>query len=147
MSKLFVYYTNSGNGEVLSKRVCELGADLRRVQPKKDLPKSFLGKMLSGGFQASVKYKAKLDNFDFDISQYDEIIIGSPIWNGRISSPINSVLGALDLTEKKVTFILYSASGKADKSVQRINKEYPSARVIVLKEPKKYGDELEKIDI
>ncbi|MBQ6477038.1 MAG: hypothetical protein IJI43_01195 [Bacilli bacterium] len=143
MKKLFIYYSFSGNGDVvaeyLSKKV-----DVYKVVPKKPLSNNkFLG-ILAGGFKALINYKDELDNFDID-TKYDEIIIGSPIWNSRISSPINTVLDKTNLSGKKLTFILYSGSGTSKGATKRINKLYPSAKIINLKEPLKNKKELKKI--
>ncbi len=145
MKKLFIYYSHTGNGEVVAEHFSDEGVEVRRVYPKKDLPKSFFFGILAGGFQATIKKKAKLNDFDSDISSYDHIYIGSPIWNARFSCPINTVLEQLDLSNKKLTFVLYSGSGEADKAVKRINKEYPNSEIIILKEPKKYSEELNKL--
>ena len=116
MKKLFIYYSYTGNGEVVKQKMQEKGYDIRKVETLKNLPKSFFFAMMAGGFQAGIKKKAKLKEFDFDISEYDEIVIGSPIWNGRFSSPINTVLSQLDLSNKKVTFVFYSGSGEGKKA-------------------------------
>lgn len=145
MKKLFIYYSHTGNGEVVAEHFSDEGVEVRRVYPKKDLPKSFFFGILAGGFQATINKKAKLNDFDSDISGYDHIYIGSPIWNARFSCPINTVLEQLDLSNKKLTFVLYSGSGEADKAVKRINKEYPNSEIIILKEPKKYSEELNKL--
>ena len=100
--------------------------------------------MLVGGFKALTKYKEKLIDFNNDISNYDEIIIGSPIWCDRLSSPINTVLNELDLSNKKVSFILYSGSGVANKASKVIKDKY-NANIIILKEPIKYKEELDKL--
>ena len=111
------------------------GIEVRKVITKEELPKNFVLRIMSGGYKAMIQYKDKLDNFDTDISNYDEVIIGSPIWNSRLSSPINTVLDKLKLEGKRVTFILYSGSGKSVKATQRIKKEYSSAKIIDIKNP------------
>ena len=146
MKKLFIYYSYTGNGELIANNLKEKGYDLRLVIRKKKLPKSFFFGILAGGFLASTKHKDKLVDFDENVEEYDEIVIGSPIWNARFSSPINTVLAKLNLKDKKVKFILYSGSGEAPKALKRINKEYPEAEVIILKEPKKYNEELTKLN-
>ena len=146
MKKLFVYYSYTGSGEVVANYLKEtLFIDVREVKRLKKMPKSFFGGMMTGGFLASIKHKDKLVDFDNNIDEYEEIIIGSPIWNGRVSSPINTVIDLLDLREKKVTFIFYAGSGEGKPALKRINKDFPGANVIFLKEPKKYPQELEKL--
>lgn len=63
-----------------------------------------------------------------------------------MSSPINTVLKKLNLKDKKLSFILYSGSGKAPKAIEIINKKYTNVKIIELKEPKKNKEELKKID-
>lgn len=145
--KIFIYYSLSGNGDKIANYLMQKGIDIRKVLLEKDMPKSRAGSILKGGFLASINYKSKLKDFNDNIDSYDEVIIGSPIWNSRLSSPINTVLSKLDLSNKKVTFILYSASGKDNKAMNKINKIYPNANIINLCEPSKndFSDKLSNI--
>ena len=147
MNKIFIYYSLSGNGDSVANYLMNKGIDIRKVLLKKEFPKSKFGSIMKGGFLASINYKSKLLDFNSDISSYNHIIIGTPIWNSRISTPINTVLSKLDLTNKELTFILYSASGSDNKAMERINKEYPNANIINLREPKKndFASELSNI--
>ena len=146
MSKLFIYYSHSGNGDKVAEYLSARGVQTRKIERKKKLPKNMFGLMMTGGFLAGIKYKDKVLDYDKNIASYDEIIIGSPIWNGRIACPINTVLSELDLSGKKVVFIFYSGSGEAFKAVMRIHKEYPDAIFYILKEPKQYVDQLSSLD-
>ena len=143
--KLFIYYSLSGNGDIIADKMKELGYDLRKVNAK-SLKKNNFWNIFKGGFLAGIGAKAKLIDYNNDISNYDEICIGSPIWNGTFSCPINTVLAKTNLDNKNIRFILYSGSGEAKKAIKKINKNYPNAQIIVLKEPKKYNEELEKIN-
>ena len=102
--------------------------------------------MMVGGFQAGMNKKAKLKPFDQDISMYDEIVIGSPIWNARFSPALNGLLATLDFSMKKLSFVFCSGSGEGQKAVERLQKEYSDATYTFLKEPKKYPEELKKLD-
>lgn len=145
MKKLFIYYSYTGNGEIVANEMKQQGFDIRKAVPKKSLPKSFFWGVLTGGFLAGIKAKSKLVDFDSNVSDYDLVAIGSPIWNARFSAPINRVLKDIDLNNKDLVFVFYSGSGDAPKAVKRITKEYPNAKYIILKEPKKYPDELKKL--
>ena len=147
MKKLFVYHSYTGNGEIVASVMKEHGFELRKVQEKKKMPKSFFWGMMVGGFRATAGKKGKLIDYNNDISEFDEIIIGSPIWNARLTPTTNGVLANTDFTNKKVTFILYSGSGTAKKATKKINKLFPNANIIYLKEPKKYPEELKKLDV
>lgn len=145
MKRLFIYYSLNGNGDIVANYLKDKNIDIRKVIIKDRMPKSFALQILMGGFLAGISYKAKLDNFDSDISNYDEIIIGSPVWNGRLSCPINTVLDEINLESKKITFILYSGSGTAFKAEKIISEKYKNANIIMLKEPKKNEKEMESV--
>ena len=144
MKRVFIYYSLSGNGEAVADYLSKKDYSIVKVETKSKMPKSMFFRILVGGFKASVNYKDKLKDFDPDISKYDEIVIGSPIWNSRLCSAINSVLDKIDLTGKKVTFVLYSASGEENKATEILKDKY-NCEVINLKEPKKNNDELNKL--
>ncbi|MBR4496535.1 MAG: hypothetical protein IKP12_05335 [Acholeplasmatales bacterium] len=146
MSKLFIYYSNSGNGDVVASKMKDLGYDIRKVLTNYKLSKNLFLACIKGGFHATIKKKAKLNNYNNDVTNYDEICIGSPIWNGRFSCPINTVLKNTNLENKLLTFILYSGGGEAKKAYQRILKEYPTAKIIILKQPKSNLGELDRIE-
>ena len=147
MNKLFIYYSLTGNGDYIANYLKDKGYEIRKVIEKKKAPKKFFFRVLIGGFRAGLTLKGKLIGYDNDVSAYDEIVIGTPVWNGRFPPAINSVLTNTDLTNKKLTFLFYSGSGEMPKVYKKINEVYPEARIIVLKEPKTHETEIAKIDI
>lgn len=144
MKKIFIYYSLTGNGDVVADYLKEKGYDIRKVIPKNKLPKNFFLSMMVGGFKSSTNKKDKLIDFNTDISGYDEVIIGSPIWNDRLCSPINTVFNKLNFNNKKLSFILYSGGGTANTAIEKIKKLY-NAKIVVLKSPKANKGELDKI--
>ena len=146
MKKLFIYYSLTGNGDVIADLLKEKGYEIRKVIPKDSLPKNFFLSMMIGGFKAFINMKDELIDFNSDIADYDKIVIGSPVWNDRISSPINTVLSKLEINNKDLSFVLYSASGKASRASEKIRK-YNDADIVVLKSPKDNKEELNKINI
>jgi flavodoxin len=141
MKKIFIYYSLSGNGDVVATYLKTKNIDVRKVIIKDKMPKSYIGQILKGGFLAGINYKMELDNFDNNTDNYDEIIIGSPIWNGRLACPINTVLDNIDLN-KRISFVLYSGSGEAPKAEKMIKEGFGNVNIIVLKDPKKNIDDM-----
>ena len=147
MKKIFIYYSFTGNGDVVAKEFKIKGYDTFKIVTKEELPKNFILSMLVGGFKAGIGYRDKIEDIKYDMSSYDEIIIGTPIWNGRISSPINTLLKQIDFTDKKITFVFYSGSGKIDKALKQLDKVCSKYKTINLVEPKKNKDEIKKLNI
>ena len=144
MRKLFIYYSLSGNGDYVANYLKNRNIDIRKVVPKKALPHNMILRILKGGFLAGINYQDELTDFDSNISSYDEIIIGSPIWNGRLSTPINTVLSKIDMIGKKIVFILYSGSGEAPKASALLHEKYPNSEILIIKEPNKYQNEVKE---
>lgn len=145
MKKLFIYYSLSGNGDLVADYLKEKGFDIRKIETTYKLSKHMFFAMMKGGSNALFGKKAKLINYNNDISEYDEIYIGSPIWNSRLTPPINTVLRDTDLSSKKLTFVFYSGGGTSKKATKKVNKLYNNPNIINLKQPNKYNDELKKL--
>ena len=145
MDKLFIYYSFTGNGDAIATYLSEKGYELRKVEEKKKMPKTLFFSILQGGFRAGINAKGKLINYDNDVSKYEEIVIGSPIWNGKLVPAINSVLEQTSLSDKKVSFVLYSGSGNGKKAEKKINKLFSNSKIIILKEPSKNKTEINKL--
>lgn len=147
MNKVFIYYSLTGNGDVVADYFKKRGFDTEKIISKDKMPKNKALRILKGGFLATMEFETDIETPDINVKKYKEIIIGSPVWNSRLTPPINALLNELFLSEKKVTFVLYSASGTAPKAVKKINTLYPKSKVIVLKEPLKNKEELKKLDV
>ena len=144
MKKLYIYFSLSGNGDIVADEFKNNGYEIRKVISKSKYPKNKFMLMMIGGYKSSFDKKDKLINFDSNISSYGKIVIGSPTWNDRISAPINGVLDLVNLKDKDVEFVLYSASGEANIAKDKIKLLY-NKEAIVLKEPKKNKNELRKL--
>ncbi|MBO4501203.1 MAG: hypothetical protein J5760_03080 [Clostridia bacterium] len=145
MKKLFIYYSNTENCAFVAEAFAKRGYDVCRVHPKKELPRAFILQMLTGGYRAWRKKCTPLKKYGTDVSAYDRVIIGSPIWNGRISAPVNTLLCDEAVKAKVSAFVFCAGGGTAPKAVERVKDEFPGAAAAVLKEPKRHPDELEKL--
>lgn len=145
MKKIFIYFSLTGNGDYVANYYKEKGYEIRKVITKSKYPKKMFPLMMIGGFKAATKHKDKLVDFDNNIDDYDEIVIGSPIWFDRLSCPTNTVLSKLNLSNKSVTFVLYSGSGTSGVATKLIEEKYKGAKIINLKEPKNNIKEVDKL--
>ena len=102
-------------------------------------------RILMGGFLAEINYKDVLVNFNSDIENYDEIFIGSPVWNGKLVPAINTVLNIINIKNKNINFIIYSGSGNITKLKSILKSKYSTAKIISLVLPKENNKELDKL--
>ena len=105
MKTLIVYYSMEGNTDHMAKRIAEkISADLLRIEPVKAYrDKGFL-KFVWGGKSAVMGEKPELKPYDADLSAYDRIIFGSPVWAANITPPLRTFVSdnMESLTGKKL---------------------------------------------
>ena len=129
MKRLVVYYSLSGNTEEAAKKIAEaLGADLLQLETVQKMPKSFAAQIIVGGGQVMFNHIPWLKPMDKDVSDYDEIILGSPIWNSKGVPAVNAFLRDKDAASKVTSLFFLSAGGDTEKGFQAITKQLPNLR-------------------
>ena len=91
MKILLVYYSRTGTTGKVAKAIgdkidCELEELIDTVKRK-----GFFGFMRSG-FQAFKKKQTLLKPLKHDPSEYDLVVIGTPVWAGVMSTPVRTFL-------------------------------------------------------
>lgn len=141
MKRLVVYYTLSGNTEIAASKIAErLGADILRLETVKPMPKSFAAQMLVGGGQVMMNHIPELKPFNLNISDYDEIILGSPIWNSKGVPAINAFLKDKHAAAKVTSLFFLSGGGEIQKGLDAITKNLPNLKNTVSLLDKKHED-------
>ena len=115
MSKTLVaYFSASGTTAKAAKNLAEAaGADLYEIKPAVPYTKADLNWMDKKS-RSSVEMNDKssrpaLADQDVDISSYDKILLGFPIWWYVAPTIINSFLESYDFSGKKI--VLFATSG------------------------------------
>lgn len=113
MKSLVVYYSNSGNTELIAKGIARcLNADLRKVEEVRK--RSILG-YLWGAICARRGKSSRIKSMDFNLDEYDLIFLGTPVWAARPTPAINAFVSRANFKNKKVVvFVTMAATG--DKS-------------------------------
>ena len=142
MKKVFIYYSFTSNGDKVANYLKRKGFDIYKIETVEKMPDNQILRILKGGFLAGIKAKVKIKKVNLDLSKYNEVYIGSPIWNGNLTPAINTVLEYIDKKDK-ITFILYSGSGKINKITKYIEKKYINSTIISLRSPVNNKSELE----
>ena len=129
MKRAIIYYSLSNNTKVTAEKMADtLGADIYRIDLVKPLPSNKAGQMFEGGRQVTFGVKPEINGAPEDISSYDEIIIGSPIWAGKCASPFNTLLANKDLCAKITAVFTYSGGGDNDGCIKALNKILPNLK-------------------
>ena len=101
---LIVYYSRTGKTKLVSETLKNhLSADLIEVKDLKDR-KGTWG-YVTAAFDAIFNRHTPIEPEKIDLSPYQAVIVATPIWNWKISTPIHTFLEANRFDGKKVMFI------------------------------------------
>ena len=132
MKRAIIYYSLTNNTKNTAEQLAEeLGADVYRIEFVKPLPESKAGQMFEGGRQATFGVKPEIIGIPEDFEQYDEILIGTPIWAGKCASPFNTLFENRALCEKIVAAFTYSGGGDNEGCIKRLKKILPNLELDV----------------
>jgi flavodoxin len=103
MNALVVYYSRTGTTRKVAEKLASLLECVTEEIHDTTNRKGMLG-WLSAGKDATSKKLTKLEKVNNDPASYDIVIIGTPIWNGTLSTPIRTYLTQYKDRFKKVAF-------------------------------------------
>jgi flavodoxin len=130
---LVVYYTRTGNTRFVAERVArEIGAAIEEVTDGRDRrgPIGFL----RSGYESTRGILPKIEETKEDPRDYDLVVIGTPVWNARPSTPIRAYLNGHDLSGKQTAIFCANARSGGDVAIERtralIPKSNDAARLV-----------------
>lgn len=128
---LVLYYSQTSNTKAVAQEIAtKLGADLDEIVPVE---------LYEGDFQATIERgKKELDEGVFpeiqplkaDISKYDVIFFGYPIWFGTYAPPVFTFLNQVDLSGKKIVPFCTFGSGGLESSLKDLAEAEPKAEIL-----------------
>jgi flavodoxin len=129
MKSLIIYYSRGGNAKFVAQKIAEkLGADTEEVIDKKNR-RGWIG-FLTAGRDATQGKETQIEETKFLPSNYDLIVVGTPIWAGRPSPAIRTYLSKNDLSKKKVA-LFFTFGGRNEEKATANTKALLSSSNIV----------------
>ncbi len=146
MSSVVIYYSLEGNTKVAALELALLlGADVFEIKTIKSYPTFKLGKIITGGYEATFGLKPWIEPMPIDLANYDLVILALPVWAGKPASPMLSFLDEHDVTGKQLALLVTSGSGDGQSCVealaQRLGVAADSLPVLSLREPRKLAED------
>ncbi len=91
MKALVLYYSRTGNTRVVAQQIAdELNAELEEIVDRTNR-RGILGYLRSGR-DAALHRRAKLNPISSKLSDFDLVVLGTPVWRLALSSPIRTFL-------------------------------------------------------
>lgn len=154
MKKAIVYYSMSGNTDYVAKYISEkIGADLIKIEPKKEYPNKGIRKFLWGGKSAVMAETPALEQYEFDSDKYDCIIFGTPVWASSFTPPIRTFIkeNKEKLNDKKLAVYICYMGGGANKAIEKLKQfleinEFNAELILIDPKDKKSSEKDKKIE-
>ena len=119
MRTAIVFFSLDGNTRLAARGLAErLGADVFEIRTVKPYPAKGPLKILVGGKEATFNACPAIEPLDMDVSAYDQVVLGTPVWADKVAAPINTFLKERDLGGKRLALLISSAGGDATKCAQ-----------------------------
>lgn len=128
---LVIYYSQTGNTEFVANEIAQrLHAEVERIEAMNPY---------DGDFRQTIERCMKereegiipdIQPVKSDISKYDVIFIGYPVWFGTYAPPVITFLKNTDLSGKKIVPFCTFGSGGLESSVIDLKKAQPNAEVL-----------------
>ncbi len=114
MKSIVIYYSFGGATEREAQRLAaELACPLVKAEETK--PRNLFSAFFPGCPQARHRKASEIKPLSQDLSDYDRIVIGAPIWAGHPAPAFNAIVNQLP-PGKAVSLFLCSGGGERQKS-------------------------------
>ena len=91
MDSIVVFYSRTGNTAYIAQKIKQnLECDIEKIEDNKKRSGTF--GYLESGFEAFREKNTELKKIRHDPSDYDIIILGTPVWAGKPSVPIRTYI-------------------------------------------------------
>ena len=101
MKSIVIYYSYGGNTRHVAEKVAAaIGADLAEIETVKPYTGSYDHVVEQGQKEVNSGFQPKIRQINTDLSKYDTVILGTPVWWYTFAPAMNSFLHSEDLSEK-----------------------------------------------
>lgn len=128
MKTAIVYYSLEGNTKYTADKIADLlkescEVDVFRLEPEQSYPDKGFKKFFWGGKSAVMAETPALKPYEFDATQYDRIILGTPVWASTFTPPIRTFINDNPtVKEKQIAVFTCFSGGGADKALAKLQK-------------------------
>ncbi|MHC1722702.1 MAG: flavodoxin family protein [Aminipila sp.] len=116
MKSIVVFYSLEGNCKLIGNTIAStINSDVLELKLKKPVPIKGPMKFITGGRSAMRKASPELATIIPDLSDYELIIVGAPVWAGTFAPAIRTFASKAHIKDKKMAFFTCCASGPTEK--------------------------------
>lgn len=128
--QLVLYYSQTGATESVAQELQKrLGADIEAIELENPYTGTYAETIDRVGKERESGNLPKLNPLKADLSKYDVIFLGYPIWFGTYALPIASLVKEYDFEGKKIVTFCTFGSGGLEPAIQDLKKALPKAEI------------------
>jgi len=129
MKSLVVYYSRSGNTRFVAEQVSkEIGGEIEEIIDKKRR-KGLLGFFLSG-YDATRGRVTKIAPMKRSPKDYDLVVVGTPMWNKRITPAVRTYLRDNNFSEKRVALFCTNLGSEPERVFKNLKELMPGCSFV-----------------
>ena len=130
LSTLVVYFSNSGNTEILANFIHNyVGGDIVALEPTVAYPEDYNNLLDVAQEEQQSDARPEFNDLNIDIDDYDTIFIGYPNWWGDMPMIIYTFFDTYDLSGKTIAPFNTSGGSGLSRTVGTIRELEPNATV------------------
>ena len=128
---LVLYYSQTNTTKAVAEEISkQLGADIEAIVPVESYGTDFQATIARFSRESASGVLPEIQPLASDVSSYDVIFIGYPVWGGTYALPIATLLENVDFSGKKVVPFCTFGSGGLDSSVNALKQKLTGAEVL-----------------
>lgn len=103
MKSIVIYYSYGGNTRKIAEEIQKrLGADVAEIETVEPYTGSYNDVVDQGQREVERGFMPEIKLLKVDLSQYDTVILGTPVWWYTFAPAMKTFLSSVDLSGKKV---------------------------------------------
>ena len=128
---LVLYYSLTGNTRLVAEEIARnTGADIEAIEAVNPYDTNFQACIQRCMQEREAGVLPEIQPVQADLSKYDVVFLGYPVWFGTYAPPVTKWLEGVDLSGKKVVPFCTFGSGGLESSVADLRKCQPGAEVL-----------------
>ncbi len=128
---LVIYYSQTSNTKAVAEEIAKrLSADIEVINAVQPYDGDFQATVERGKQEREEGILPDIQPLTKDITQYDVIFLGFPVWFGTYAPPVATFLDQVDLSGKKIVPFCTFGSGGLESSVKDLVVAEPNAEIL-----------------
>lgn len=127
---LVLYYSQTGSTQAASEEVARLlGADIERFDVTEPYDGTYQQTIMRGQKEMAAGILPEIVPIKADLSKYDTIFLGFPIWYGQPCLPLKALISTIDLSGKKIVPVCTFGSGGLVEATEFLREALPESEI------------------